>query len=197
MVGNTRSDNLISVDLPSEADLGPAMQKLTEKQRRFVMAWIQLGGKNQTRAAMSAGYNFDPNNTNSIEVIASNLAHNPRVQEAMLELARAGIQGKGAVVAMETLLEIASNPAAEKKDRIAASNSILSRAGIGEKTEHKVAVTHEDITDRQALKKLEDFSKKFGLDPVKVIDSVTIEADFEEVREPEEPGDETTIEGIL
>lgn len=176
--------------------MGPAMQKLTEKQRRFVMAWIQLGGKNQTRAAMSAGYNFDPNKTNSIEVIASTLAHNPKIQEAMLELARAGIQGKGSVIAMETLLEIASNPAAEKKDRIAASNSILSRAGISEKTEHKVAVTHQDITSDQAIKKLEDFSKKYGLDPAKVIESVTIDAEFEEVKD-EEPGDETTIEGIL
>ncbi len=196
MAGNTRSDDLISVDLPSEADMGPAMQKLTDKQRRFVFAWVALGGKNQTRAAMSAGYNFDPNKTIGIENVASALAHNPRVQEAMLELARRGIQGKGAMIAMETLLEIASNPAAEKKDRIAASNSILSRAGISEKTEHKVAVTHEDITDKQAIKKLEDFSKKYGLDPVKVIDSVVIEADFKEVVD-EEPGDETTIEGIL
>lgn len=178
--------------------MGPAMQKLTEKQRRFVIAWIQLGGKNQTRAAMSAGYNFDPKNTISIENVASQLAHNPRIQEAMLELARQGVQGKGAVIGMETLIEIASNPAAEKKDRIAASNSLLSRAGISEKTEHRVAVTHQDITSDEAIKKLADLSKKFGLDPAKVIGSVVIDADFEEVKNPgEEPGDETTIAGIL
>lgn len=184
MAGKTHG--IPTVPDPDESTLGPAMLALPESQRRFVVCYSQ--GMSSKASAIAAGYSYNPEKPNGLEVAAHRLSHDSRISEALLELAKAAMAGRGAAVAINTLIEIAGDPTAEKKDRRGASDSLLDRLGISVITEHKVAVTHENLTPGDTIKRLEYLSEKFGFDPAKVVDSVMVDAEYEEVKS--EPDDD-------
>src|SRR5271156_4695494 len=64
---------------------GPAMATLDPRNRRFVMALFELGGgrKNYAAALRMAGY---PSQGRSLNNRASQLAHDPRIIDAITEV---------------------------------------------------------------------------------------------------------------
>ena len=62
------------ITLPDEGDWGPAMQALgSDRQRRFVYAFVMGGGKNYKAAFLEAGY--EPSTVNYATFAAWRLAH--------------------------------------------------------------------------------------------------------------------------
>jgi phage terminase small subunit len=168
-----------SVLVPQDYELGPAMRKLNERQRAFVFAMLQFGTKNNTRAAIAAGYKENPNDSNAICVTAYWLAHHPGVQEAIMEEAEKRLKA-GAIMAVNHLLEIADDTSADKKDRLKAVEMILNRSGLHAKTEHKVAVTHTDATSDEMIKRIELLAGNLGLDAKKLLGNC-VDAEYVEV----------------
>lgn len=177
-----KNDTPVAVVVPDEACLGPAMLKLTERQQKFVMAMIELGGVGHARAAISAGYSYNPDKPNKIEVQAYCLAHDEKIQDAIKEV---GIRmlNAGAILAVKTVLEIADNPQAEMKDRLKAAEMIMNRTGLHALTEHKATVVHKTEKTADMVRFVETMAGKLGLDPVKLIGNCVIEGDFEEMPE--------------
>lgn len=190
-----KPQGIVKTGDPDEGSLGPAMLVCTPAMRRFVLG--RLHGLNARAAAVAAGYVDNPNNPNQVEVQANTLKYHPKVMAAVSEMARSLGIVEGIPTALRAFIDIAGDPTKEAKDRNTAAKELCDRFGFSARTEHNINVAHIDMTNDDALKKLEMFSKKFSLDPVKVIDSVTVDAEFEEVKAPEEPGDETSIDSLL
>lgn len=171
--------------LPENFILGPAMMKLTIKQRRFVIAVLQNSKFNNSEAARMAGYSCE--NERSFGVIACRLIHNPRIQAAIKELAENEIRS-AAVVAMRGLIDIARNPTHKK--HFDACRDILDRADVL-LPEHKQTIRVEDNrTDAVVIENVRRLALELGIDPQRVLGKAgVIEGQFVEVRSaPTEEG---------
>lgn len=182
--------------IPDEGKLGPAMRALNERQRRFVIAMLDLGCQsNHYRAAVLAGYN---GNENTLRVTAHRLAHDERVQAAILEEARARLTS-GTIAAASFLFDVISNPKAQDKDRLKAAQMLMDRGGLHALSEHKITVEHTD--DRaEKIKKLVEMCLANGEDPKKVLGNTAdvIEAEFKVIGSSSTAGDGTEgIEDLL
>jgi hypothetical protein len=120
-----------------EPELGPAMSKLNEKQRRFVLAMLADPHGFQGSWAEAAGYSTKGD---SHHVRACRLMQDPRIIAASQEVARQHLGGNGPVLAARNLINIAKNEKHPK--HYEASLAILNRTGMSEKTEHTVRVEH-------------------------------------------------------
>lgn len=171
-----------ALELPAEYKLGPAMKALNEKQRAFVVALIECGGMNYTRAALAAGYGNGK--SECAAVTANRLAHDDTILEAIHEEAHRRLRS-GSIMSVQTLLDIANDATAENKDRLKAVEMILNRAGMPAMTEHHVHVKHTDNTEVAMIARIKLLAEKQGLDPAKLLGSagVTIDAEFKEVKD--------------
>lgn len=152
---------MISLLVPVlEGDLGPAMTALNERQRIFVVALVEYAG-NATQAARSAGY--ADNGNGSIQVQAHRLAHDEKVQAALLEETRKRLK-VATVTAAEYLVKCVGNPQLDDKERLKAAGMILDRGGMHALTEHKVSVTHTE-TRAEKIAALKDLAALMGKDP--------------------------------
>lgn len=170
----------IPIDVPDEGKLGPFMKNLNERRRAFVTGMIAFGGIDGTRAAMAAG--FSPDNPAAAAVTAHRLLHDEDVLNAIHEEAARRLRS-GAIMAVQTLLEIANNTSNEARDRLKAVEMLLNRSGLHAVTEHNVKVEHRDTTDEAMIAKIRMLAKKQGLDPATLLGSagITIDAEFKEV----------------
>lgn len=168
-----------------DARLGPRMQELNVRQRGFVIALLEIGGINFTRAAMAAGYGNG--NEESAAVQGNRLAHDDKILAAIHEEAYRRLRS-GAVMAVKTLLEIADDTGAKHGDRLKAVEMLLNRSGLHAVTEHNVKVERYDATDETMIKRIKLLAEKQGLDPVKLLGStgVTVDAQFKVVTEVED-----------
>lgn len=164
--------------LDTGAGHGPAFGALTELQQRYVLASLQLGGRNDAEAVRIAGYD-----TKYPDQMGYSLKRNPKIIEALREEAERRLTG-GAMLAASALVAIVLNPL--HKDHYKASVELLNRSGL----EHiqKIEVNHSDnrgrdelIKDivRMALDQKMDPSKLLGYDPFKK--GEVVEAEFTEV----------------
>ena len=166
------------ITLTQKMRFGPAMSALTERRRSFVVALNNAGGKNATEAARAAGY-LD-SGSGSIRVTANHLLHDPNVQAAIIEDAKARLVGD----IHATLLgidEIAGDPS--HKDRLKALTTKLHHAGMIEKTIQQMEVS-VNVTYEQKVDELKRLAIATGRDPVKYLaeKGITItDAEFEEV----------------
>lgn len=134
----------------------------SDRMRAFARACTQPsadGTVNYTLAAELAGYGTG--NRNSLKVMAHKLAHDPRVQAAIAEEGQRFLGG-AVLVATGTLIQIASNPRAEDKDRLKAAGMILDRAGLHAKSEHHVEVVKKDTPGEQ-VERIMRMVDKLGL----------------------------------
>lgn len=156
------------------------MRQLNEKQRAFVIALIEMGGINYTRAALAAGYGNG--NVKNAEVTGSRLAHDETIIAAIHEEAYRRLRS-GAIMAVKTLLEIADDAGAKDGDRLKAVEMILDRTGLHSVTEHNLKVTRHDVTDEGMIKRITLLAQKQGLDPARLLGSagVTVDAEFKVV----------------
>lgn len=178
-----------SLTVPDDAVLGPAMLRLNERQRLFVTGMIAYGGLNNSRAALEAGYPNSENNPSQIRVTAHRLAHDENIQAAIKEEA-VRMLNAGALVAVKVVLEIATDPGTEKKDRLKAAEMIMNRTGLHATSEHKVAVEHSSKSDKEAIANIERMAKALGLDARLLLGQGAVEAEFIDVTErPHVPDD--------
>lgn len=162
--------------------LGPAMIRLNPQQRAFVVAFIETGGQDYTRAATIAGY--CPDNQQARRVTAYRLAHDPKVQAAIKEVADKRLRS-GAILAAEVLLQIAADPT--HKDRLKASVELLNRAGLLVVNQTEVVHRTEDEADR--VKRITEYCRTLGLDPRELLGcaGVTVDAEFKVVQNRRKP----------
>lgn len=120
------------------------MLACTEQQRRWVVAYAMCG--DATAAAREAGYS---DSSDAAKVSAFRLLRTPRVIDALKEWTRGALEGRGAFVAVQALIEIASDP--EDKNRFAAADSLADRVGFARQTNHQVQVEHTDNRSTGAL----------------------------------------------
>lgn len=124
----------------SQVELGPKMLALTERERRFVWAFLENGGKDATAAARVAGYSDPGLHSAAIRVRGHEVRYRPRVIEAMREVAHRHFQGLfvRAVSVVEEVLENKRHPG-----RLTTAFSVLSRLGLGERSALDVNVGGE------------------------------------------------------
>src|SRR5262245_31332771 len=130
-------------DLESDAEMGPAMLTLNERQRKFVCAVIELGRVgivNNAKAAELAGYSA--NSRGALRVRAHELAHDTRIQAAMLEESQRTLSLAASAVATPVVIEIAMSKKFDPRDRLRACEMLFNRGGLPAQTEHKVTVEH-------------------------------------------------------
>ena len=132
----------------------PAFEGLTDKQARFVVAYLELGAKRGggTEAALAAGYGGGTNR-DAAKVRASELLRNEAVLKAIRSEVTRSLAG-ASVIAVRTLVELAE--AGPPQVRLSASKEILDRAigPVMSRNAHVVASAHGiedviDILDRQ------------------------------------------------
>lgn len=134
------------------------MAALTPGRRAFVLAVLDQGDINYTKAYMQA---FPAAGYQTANVDGPRLAHDERVLEAFHEEAQRRIRS-GVALASSVLVEIAGD--VTHKDRLKAVSMILNRAGLHELSEHKVTV--ERPTDEVEIKqRIVALAKELGLDP--------------------------------
>ncbi len=181
---------IATIDDPDPSELGPAMLKLNAAQRRFVIAMVEVGG-NQRRCALAAGYKANPESPTTLTNTACRLAHDEKIQEAMLEV---GLRMLGAarIPTIKFVLDTILDESAERKDRLRAAQMVMDRTGLHAMSEHKVAVTHKDETSAQLIKEITQLSKVLGVDPKKLLGANTVDAEFEEVTDECLKGEEET-----
>jgi hypothetical protein len=157
-----------------DEDWGPCMARLTERQRRFVIAALELPMAKNEQIARVAGYSAKT--SNSLKVQAHDTFRSERVIQALHEEASKRLRstvGLGVAV----LIEIAQDKG--HKDRLKAAEGLLNRIGYHELSEHKVTVDrterYEVTATAEVLERIRKLASAAGLDPQKlppVIDAV-------------------------
>ncbi len=167
---------------PEDRHLGPAMRALSERQRLYVVACMDMGcWKDHARGARIAGY--EGKHPGYARLQGFRLAHNPKVQAAMLEEAKKRMQ-LGTVGATNFMLELVEDEKADPKLRLKASEMVLDRGGL-----HGVhgvqQVPDAGGNDRlDKMLRLALLAKALGVDPRQVLGNLV------DVM----PGDEKLIE---
>lgn len=188
-----KNDVPLNIDLPALSSMGPAMQALpSDRQRAFVIALLENGDNNHTRAAQDAG--FAAGSQNSLRVQAHRLAHDPGIQAAMDEEARRRLNS-GKIMAVSSLLTLAKS-AAKDSDKLKAIEMVLNRTGLPNQSEHKVTVNDVSKTDEEMIARIELLAGKLGIDATKLLGHdrpAVIDVEFTEVAEH----DATGLEDIL
>lgn len=149
--------------MTDDTNFGPAMRALSEQQRRFVLAMLTEPFKPAAHWARVAGYS---DVKEGAKVRAHHLVHDPRIEAAVAEVARATLNIIGPVLATQGLIRIAKNPKHPKHHW--ALEKLANRTGFHETTEHKVTVDHmgsaEDVADR-----IRRAAELLGIDPAQLL----------------------------
>lgn len=196
-----RSGPQVTPFLPvDESGLGPAMLALNPAQRAFVAAKV-LYGLSNTDAAEKAGYSS--RSPHALEVVGSRLAHEDRIQSAILEEGQKLMRSEGPK-SVHTLVAIRDDKTAAPKDRLKAATELLDRSGFHAVTEHNVSVEHR-LSDDEKDARMLALCAELGIDPTqaaKVLiapaDAKSVAARYENVLDAEfeeiEPARELTDE---
>lgn len=125
----------------SDAQLGPAMAALNERQRKFVLALFEAPRTHGSLifAARAAGYGTPTSSRFSLSSMAHSLSNDPKIQAAIAETSQSylGTLGPHAVRALKKLL---SNP--KHRDHGRALSIVMDRVAPTQSTA-VVKVEHE------------------------------------------------------
>lgn len=175
-----RHNSVISMDDIDLANLGPAMRALTPMRRKFVMAMASNPFGNPTEWARQAGYS---DVANGAKVQAHHIMHDPRLENAVMEVAKGTLGLMGPLIAVQGLLRIAQDKAHPKNLR--ALETLANRVGLHESTEHTVKVEHTDRTGEAMVERIKALAERLGADPARLLGSNAagdvIEGEFKEV----------------
>lgn len=169
------------IQVPPVELMGPAMRALNEKQRIFVSALAVYGGE-QSEAYRAAGY--EVTNDNSAAAAASRLARSDGIVAAIKEEAIRRLDSSP-MLAVSTLVELASYKNPDDKVRLKAANSILDRVGgFAGKTEHQIIIK-DDRTTQELIDFIKHTAVANGLDPAALLGLPAprnvVDAEFSEV----------------
>jgi hypothetical protein len=169
-----------------ESHLGPAMLALNPAQRIFTHAKV-FGGMSNKDAAAAAGYSTSSDDV--LKATGSRLAHDPHVQEAIVECSKQLMRAEGAA-SVRVLVRLRDH-GADDKIKLRAATELLDRCGgLSAATQHNIDVTHTHQLSEAALdQKILALAKEAGLTDGEarklLISPDTIDAEFTEV--PPEP----------
>lgn len=161
------------------------MAALSEKQRKFVMAMVEIPGISQAAAARAAGYS---DVSEAAKVRGHHLAHNETVLAAIHEVASSRLRAHS-LLAADVVIEIASNTDLDPKERLKAAGMLLDRTGFGAAQTinvNKTLIRKVDVSE--AAVRIAEFREKFPLQFAKMIgavapEPVAVDVDFSEVSE--------------
>jgi hypothetical protein len=140
-------------------DYGPAMAKLTDNRKRYVIAYVGTGGRSPKLAAELAGIGGTPENAASE---ACHLMRNELVLEAIRE--ETEFLFRGAVIrSADTLLSLLDDESA--KIRLDAAKELLNRGGmiISQHITVKHEHTLEDLSGDELIARLVELRAKNNL----------------------------------
>jgi hypothetical protein len=154
------------VDVPDEpTELGPKMEACSERERKFVWAYLVNGG-NQSEAARSAGYS---DHLDACKVRGHYLIHRQRVIDALQEVYARHLVGMAgpAIAALDALVRNDKHP-----DHAKAIGMVLNRAGMAERSAVDVNV-NATVTLNATDSALEDLRilKALGTSREKLIET--------------------------
>jgi phage terminase small subunit len=168
-------------DVANDAEFGPAMAALNERQRRFVIAMIEHPGCTQGKAAELAGYSTSSDVY--LRKTGHALAHDERILAAINEEAGKRMRS-AAILAAGVLIDIAGDGDASNKDRMKAAGMLLDRTGFGAAQTINVNKTVTDRTGAGMLERIKALASQHGLDPAKLLGVNTapvVDGEFSEV----------------
>lgn len=154
-----------------EGQISKEMRVLTHLQRRFVEAWLTIGARNHkgepsyTECARIAGYSA--NSEQALRVQGYRLAHDERIQAAIVEETRRRIKSYGAISA-EIIIEIAQDQTAKHADRLKAAQLLMDRAGLHAVSESKQTIEHIG-NDPDRVQRVMLLAKNLGIDPAALL----------------------------
>lgn len=165
------------VKLPPRSQWGPAMKALpTDKQRLFVCAMLETGGRSMTEAARIAGYGSGEH-PNALRVSACRLAHDADILAAMDEESAKRLRSNR-ILAVSTLEHIIKS-GMKDSDRLKAIEMLLNRTGLHAMSEHKVVTSDTSRSDEELIKRLRHLAKESGMPENELLRQAGyIDADF-------------------
>jgi len=166
--------------MTDDPEYGPAMQALSEKQRGFVLAMIEVPGCSHAEAARRAGYS---DASEGAKVRGHYCAHNPAIQEAIREEAGKRLNASS-LAAAGVLMTLLTDEAILPKDRIKAAGMLLDRSGFGAAQTINVNKTvTRKVDTAEAMSRIAEFRQKFPEQFAKLTGTalVVIEGEFTEV----------------
>lgn len=165
--------------MTDDQELGPAMSALTERQRAFVMAMIEVPGCSHAEAARRAGYS---DASEGAKVRGHYLAHNPAVQAAIREEASKRLNA-ASLTAAGVLLKLLTDDEVKPKDRITAAGMLLDRSGFGAAQTINVNKTVTDRSGKAIMERIAALSQKLGIDTSKLLAGPVVDGEFSEVKD--------------
>jgi phage terminase small subunit len=161
-----------------EPEYGPAMMALTDLQRRFVLAMLEIPGCSHARAAREAGYS---DASEAAKVRGHYCAHNPAVQAALREEAGKRLNGLS-VIAANVMMDIMLDEDGDPKTKLKAASAVLDRTGFA--AVQKIDVTRKDESATAVLDQIQRLSQKLGI-PVRQLltkpAAAVVDGEFTEV----------------
>jgi Terminase small subunit len=141
----------------------PSPSGLTQRERAFVIAYVEQGTGNASAAARVAGYA----NTKNLPRTAWELMQKPKIIAAIQAELSAGFD-TAAPAALKTIRAMAQRPT---RDGLRASLAILDRAGFMPVSYRKVSV--EAKTPADTIRELAGVAQTLGKHPREIFGSVT------------------------
>jgi hypothetical protein len=150
---------------------GPAVRKLTEKQRAFVWAYGMTPGITAQRAAQIAGYgnpDSDADNDHVLRQSGHRLLTDQKIIEAIKEVAGRKIVGE-ALGAAEFLSGVYRDPKAPLALRVRSAESLLDRGGLAGLQNINVNHHHTDETGATMVERIRALAARLGVDEAKLL----------------------------
>jgi Terminase small subunit len=146
-----------------DGDFGPAMQRINERQRKFVQIYIERPLSTATAAAKAAGY---VGSDKGLNVQAHRLLQSEPVLAAIREEIDKHFRSD-AVLGRHILVEIATDKT--HPQRLKAALALLDRGGFGSISEQRISVTHLDMTSEAMTDRIKMLAAELGLDPARLL----------------------------
>lgn len=184
--------------LAGDVRLSKELKALSPKARAYVLALVELGGATNEshRAAQIAGFS---GGKATLQVTASRLAADERVQHALVEEAKRMARSASLEAVCVTIEIMQGNGGATPTARLAAATRIGTLAGLEPPKQVDVHTAIEiTVTKAQQIRRVKELATELGIDPKKLLGvaGVVVDAEFTEV--PAAPiGDTTGLEDIL
>ena len=163
-------------------EYGPAMQALTELQRRFVLAMLDVPGCSHAKAARLAGYS---DVKEGAKVRGHHAAHNPAVQAALREEAGKRLNAMS-VMAANVMMDIMLSANTDPKTKLKAASAVLDRTGFAAAQNINVNKTVSDQSGKAIMGRIEALASKLGVDPARLLGgpaAPVVDAEFSEVEQ--------------
>jgi phage terminase small subunit len=165
-----------------EREYGPAMSALNERQRKFVIAMLEIPGCSYARAAREAGYS---DVADGAKVRGHHAAHNPAVQLAIREEAGKRLNSLS-VVAATVMMDIMLDEAGDPKTKLKAAAAVLDRTGFAAAQNINVNKHVTDDSGAAIMARIKQLAEKHGLDAQKLLGGPgPVDAEFSEVKRGE------------